>query len=94
MYPIFYIVYKGRDIRRKMNFKSIAYSLSEKEYNDFYSEIDAISGKRDTDLSASNIRYILATGEREGSREGSECVKLGMDWVYLGYRDISGFLKV
>ncbi len=60
MYPIFYIVYKGRDIRRKMNFKSIAYSLSEEEYNAFYNEIDAISGRRNTDLSASNIRYILA----------------------------------
>lgn len=59
MYPIFYIVYKGKDIKRKMNFKSIAYSLSENEYAAFYNEIDAISGKRATDLSESNIAYIL-----------------------------------
>lgn len=59
MYPFFYIVYKGKGIKRKMNFKSIAYTLSEEEYHDFYKEIDAISGKRDTDLLESHIAYIL-----------------------------------
>ncbi len=61
MYPIFYIVYRGKDIGRKMDFKSIVYSMSEKEYNAFYGEIDAISGKRDTDCTESNIKYILKT---------------------------------
>jgi SAM-dependent methyltransferase len=59
MYPFFFIIYKGRDIKRKMNFKSLAYGMTEEQYNEFYKEIDAISGKRDTDLSESNIRYIL-----------------------------------
>lgn len=59
MYPFFFIVYKGKEVRKRMHFKAAAYSLSEEEYNALYKDIDAISGKRDSDLSESNIRYIL-----------------------------------
>jgi len=59
MYPFFYFIYKGKNIKRRMHFKSIAYTMSEDEYNNFYKEADAISSKRITDLSESNINYII-----------------------------------
>ena len=59
MFPFFYLVYKGKDIKRKMHFKSLVYGMTDKEYQDFYNEIDTISSKRNSDLSESNIRYLL-----------------------------------
>ena len=59
MFPFFYIIYKGKDIKRKMHFKSLVYGMTDKEYQDFYNEIDTISSKRNSDLSESNIRYLL-----------------------------------
>jgi ubiquinone/menaquinone biosynthesis C-methylase UbiE len=59
MYPFFFILYRGKNIKRRMHFKTLAYSMSEKELNNFYSEADLISRNRDTDLSESNIKYII-----------------------------------
>jgi ubiquinone/menaquinone biosynthesis C-methylase UbiE len=59
MYPFFFVLYKGRDIYRKMHFKSLAYTMSENELNNFYKEVNAISRNRKTDLSESNIKYII-----------------------------------
>jgi SAM-dependent methyltransferase len=59
MYPAFFILYKGKDIRRKMHFKTLAYTLPENELNALYKEVDAVSRNRKTDLAESNIKYIL-----------------------------------
>jgi len=59
MYPIFWVIYKGKDVRRKMHFKSLVQSMSDDEANAFYNEVDAISRVRETDLAESNIRCIL-----------------------------------
>lgn len=59
MYPFFFFLYKGKGIRRKMHFKSLAYKMTEKEYEDFYNEIDCISGKRPTDTTEKGIRHII-----------------------------------
>ena len=59
MYPVFFILYKGRDIKRKMHFKTLAYSLPEHDMNALYKEVDIISRKRKTDLTESNIKYVL-----------------------------------
>ena len=59
MYPIFFILYKGKNIKRKMNFKSLAYTLPENKLNELYKEVDVVSRNRQTDLAKSNIKYIL-----------------------------------
>ncbi len=59
MYPFFYIAYHGKDIKRKMHFKSLVYSMTENEYLNFYCNNESISSGRLTDLSESNILYIL-----------------------------------
>ena len=59
MFPIFFILYRGKDIKRKMQFKTLAYSLPEHEMNALYKEVDVISRNRKTDLSESNIKYVL-----------------------------------
>jgi SAM-dependent methyltransferase len=59
MYPFFYIVYKGKDVKRKMHFKSLVHTMPPHEADAFYNEVDAISRNRKTDLAESNIRYML-----------------------------------
>jgi ubiquinone/menaquinone biosynthesis C-methylase UbiE len=59
MYPFYYYAYKGKDIKTAMNFKTLIYSLSEKEYRDFYENLNSISRQRDTDLNDASIKYII-----------------------------------
>ena len=59
MYPFYYIAYHGKNIREKMNFKSLVKNFTEDEYKHFYEGLDSISRNRKTDLSESNIKYIL-----------------------------------
>lgn len=68
MYPIFYIVYRGKEVSRKMHFKSLVTAMGEDEANAFYNEVDAISRSRKTDLAESNIRCILENLGPEGQR--------------------------
>lgn len=76
MYPFFYIVYGGKDVRRKMHFKSLVHTMSEDEADLFYSEVDAVSRTRKTDLAESNIQYILESlGPGYGSIADIGCGK-------------------
>jgi ubiquinone/menaquinone biosynthesis C-methylase UbiE len=59
MYPFYYYAYKGKNIKTAMNFKTLVYSLSEKEYRDFYENLNSISRQRDTDLNDASIQYII-----------------------------------
>lgn len=59
MYPFYYYAYKGKNIKTAMNFKSLIYSLSEKEYRDFYENLNSISRNRKTDLNDASIKYII-----------------------------------
>jgi ubiquinone/menaquinone biosynthesis C-methylase UbiE len=59
MYPFYYFAYNGKNIREKMNFKSLVKNFTEEEYINFYAGLDSISRNRKTDLSESNIKYIL-----------------------------------
>ena len=59
MYPFFCYAYKGKDLKTAMNFKSLVYSWSEKEYSDFYKGINTISRNRKTDLNEKSINLML-----------------------------------
>ena len=59
MYPFYYYAYRGKNIKNVMKFKSLVYSFTEKQYNDFYNNLDTISRNRKTDLNFPSIRYII-----------------------------------
>lgn len=59
MYPFYYYAYRGKNIKTAMNFKSLVYRFNEKEYANFYENLDTISKNRNTDLSHPCIKYII-----------------------------------
>ena len=59
MYPMMYIWFKGKNVSKNMNFKSVFHTLSDEEYAKYYEEYEYIA-KRNTDLSNDSINYILS----------------------------------
>ena len=59
MRPFYWIAYRGRDIQEKMDFKTLVKNFTPAQYKDFYARLRSISRSRQTDLSESNIRFIL-----------------------------------
>jgi SAM-dependent methyltransferase len=59
MYPVFFLLYGGRDVRRIMQFKTLVRSLPESEADKLYKEVDVVSRNRKTDLAESNVKYII-----------------------------------
>ena len=58
MYPLFYIWFKGKNVRRFMEFKSVFHNLSEEEFSKYYEDYDYIA-VRETDLSNNSIDFII-----------------------------------
>ena len=61
MYPFFYIWYKGNKsaIKTYMDFKSIAYDMTEEQFIDVYRNLDCMARDRPTDLNMACIKYML-----------------------------------
>jgi len=59
MYPFFYLAYRGKNINEIMDFKRRVWSLSAREYHQFYNELDSISRDRETDLNKGSLKKIL-----------------------------------
>lgn len=62
MYPFFYYAfkgYKGKDIKVYMDFKALAYDLTEEEFTKIYRELESMGSDRPTDMSEANMKYIL-----------------------------------
>jgi len=59
MYPFYLFAYRGRKIKEVMNFKTNVYSFTEKEYDEFYNNLNTISRNRLTDLNQPSLDYIL-----------------------------------
>lgn len=60
MYPFFVIAYRGRNVRRAMDFKREVVHMTQAEYARYYTSIRSISRDRDTDLNAQCIAAIEA----------------------------------
>jgi ubiquinone/menaquinone biosynthesis C-methylase UbiE len=66
MYPFFYIWYKGHKkgnkqaIKTYMDFKDIAYDMTEEEFTEVYRNLDCIARDRPTDLSMPSIKYMAS----------------------------------
>lgn len=59
MYPFYLYAYRGKNIQKAMNFKTLVQSMSESEYENFYQELDTISRNRETDLNEGCLEQIL-----------------------------------
>jgi len=60
MYPFFYIWYKGKNVKLYMDFKDIAYVLSEEEFSETYRSLDCLATDRPTDMSMPSIKYLIS----------------------------------
>ena len=58
MWPFYYLAYRGKDINTVMHYKSLVDKFSEREYINFYSELNSISRNRRTDLNKQSIDFI------------------------------------
>lgn len=59
MYPFFYVWYKGNNIKKHMDFKSLVFDMSEEEFAAFYDERTSLATDRPTDLNEPSIQYML-----------------------------------
>lgn len=59
MRPFFYIAFCGKKVNEAMDFKKNVYHFTEKEYADFYNNLDTISRNRVTDLNRKSLDIIL-----------------------------------
>ncbi len=70
MYPFFYYAfkgYRGKNIKLYMNFKSLAYDLTEDEFTQVYQELETMGGDRPTDMSEASMKYVLDRYERSAA---------------------------
>jgi SAM-dependent methyltransferase len=58
MYPLCWIWFKGKNVKKIMEFKSRFHQLSEEEFADYYKQYEYISN-RPTDLSELSIQFII-----------------------------------
>jgi ubiquinone/menaquinone biosynthesis C-methylase UbiE len=59
MYPFFWYWFKGKNLATYMDFKKIAWSLTEEKFNDIYRDLDCRATDRPTDLNEQCIRLML-----------------------------------
>src|SRR5512132_2988654 len=65
MYPLFWIWFKGRNVRSIMEFKSHAHAMSDEEFGELYRTLETRSRDRQTDLTEASIRHVLAHLDRD-----------------------------
>ncbi len=60
MYPLFFVLYRGKNVRKYMTFKAYAHSLSPAEFRAIYEEVGSLTSVRETDLNSASLEYILS----------------------------------
>ena len=65
MYPFFHIWFKGKKVRLYMDFKDIAYDLTEEEFSQIYRELDCLAYDRPTDMNMPSIEYLVKSIDPE-----------------------------
>jgi SAM-dependent methyltransferase len=61
MYPFFHVWFKGKNVRLYMDFKDIAYTLTEEEFSEIYRNLDCLAYDRPTDMNMPSIKYLVDT---------------------------------
>jgi ubiquinone/menaquinone biosynthesis C-methylase UbiE len=65
MYPFFWYWFKGKKLATYMDFKKLAWGLSEEEFNRIYRELDCRATDRPTDLNDKCIRLMMDKLDQE-----------------------------
>ncbi len=65
MWPFFYVWFKGKNIRTYMEFKSLAYTLSDEEFMRAYAELDCLAKNRVTDTNEGSIQHAIESFDPE-----------------------------
>lgn len=93
MYPMFYIWFKGKNVKKMMEFKSVFHKLSEEEFAKYYQEYDYIAD-RPTDLSNESIKFIINS---LGNNKECSIADIGCGYGYVlkqisdkGYTNLTG----
>lgn len=60
MRPLFFMAYRGRNVREAMHFKTLVRNWSPTELADYYSRLNSISRNRKTDISQKGVDEIIA----------------------------------
>lgn len=60
MYLPMYYAFKGKNVKRMMDFKDYAMQLSDEEFAHIYNEVECIGNDRETDLNSACLNRILA----------------------------------
>lgn len=93
MYPMMYIWFKGKNVKKNMDFKSVFHNLSDEEFKAYYEEYEYVA-KRLTDLSDDSIDYILSQlGDKKDASildVGCGCGLVLKKAYDLGYTNLLG----
>ncbi len=65
MYPLFHIWFKGKNVRLYMDFKDIAYTLTEDEFSEIYRNLDCLAYDRPTDMNMPSVKYLTESIHKE-----------------------------
>ena len=65
MYPFFHIWFKGKNVRLYMDFKDIAYGLTEDEFSEIYRNLDCLAYDRPTDMNMPSIKYLVSALDKD-----------------------------
>lgn len=67
MYPFFHIWFKGKNVRLYMDFKDIAYGLTEEEFSEIYRNLDCLAYDRPTDMNMPSIKYLVESLDKSAN---------------------------
>lgn len=67
MYPFFWYWFKGKNLKLYMDFKKIAYTLTEEEFNNVYANLDCRATDRPTDLNDRSISFMLENLDKDAT---------------------------
>lgn len=79
MYPLFYIWYKGKNVKKLMHFKDQIGNLSKEDFSHYYDIYDSLPS-RETDLSPESIDYIYSKLEND---KNASIIDVGCGSGYL-----------
>lgn len=94
IYPLFFIWYKGKNVKKLMEFKSVVHQLDHQEFCHYYEIYDSLP-QRETDLASGSIDFIF---EQLKGEEHASIIDIGHGSAYLlnllaqrGYKNLAGF---
>ncbi len=67
MYPFFHIWFKGKNVRLYMDFKDIAYTLTEDEFSEVYRNLDCLAYDRPTDMNMPSIVHLVKSIDKDAT---------------------------